>query len=572
MKYRLVNQEIKEDYGKNLLRARGIQDVQTFLHPTKECLQSFEDLDNYQMGVKVIEKTISDKKPYAIIADCDCDGICSFAIIYQYLKRWNPDKEIEFFIHEGKQHGFSDMMDQLEEKEWSLIIAPDSATNDGQYIKEFTCPILVLDHHLKEAESEIPPNMILINNQTSKNYRNKNLCGGGVVWQFCRALDDYFLRDWAYDYIDLCAISLVGDMMSMLEYENQYLVQTGFNNIKNTMLRVLLDKQDYSMGGKINPITVAFYIVPLINAMIRVGSMEEKYRLYRSFIEPNEMVECHKRGAKGTMERLCIESARECTNAKAHQDKMKEKIVQELEVKIFKQDLLENQILFVRLDDDDDFPAELNGLVAMVLSAKYHKPTILARRNSEGYDRGSARAPSNTELTSFKEFLSETGLFEYTLGHDQAFGVSVSDKNLSKLHEIANKELSQIDFGENIYDVNFIRRANDKDIEAIILDVAPYEQVFGQQNPEAMIAITNLLVSPNEIKVIGKNKDTLRIEKNGITYIKFRAKDLIEELKGFSNEMEITLVGRPNINTWLGQELPQIFIVDMEVQDGRFSF
>ena len=87
-----------------------------------------------------------------------------------------------------------------------------------------------------------------------------------------------------------------------------------------------------------------------------------------------------------------------------------------------------------------------------------------------------------------------------------------------------------------------------------------------------MIAITNLVVSPSEIKVIGKNKDTLRIEKNGITYVKFRAKDLINELKDFSNEMEITLVGRPNINTWLGQELPQIFIVDMEIQDARFSF
>ena len=87
-----------------------------------------------------------------------------------------------------------------------------------------------------------------------------------------------------------------------------------------------------------------------------------------------------------------------------------------------------------------------------------------------------------------------------------------------------------------------------------------------------MIAITNLLVSPNEIKVIGKNKDTLRIEKNGITYIKFRAKDLIEELKGFSNEMDITLVGRPNINEWMGNKTPQLFIVDMEVQDGRFAF
>lgn len=87
-----------------------------------------------------------------------------------------------------------------------------------------------------------------------------------------------------------------------------------------------------------------------------------------------------------------------------------------------------------------------------------------------------------------------------------------------------------------------------------------------------MIAITNLVVSPNEIKIIGKNKDTLRIEKNGITYIKFRAKDLIEELKGFSNEMDITLVGRPNINTWNNSITPQIFIVDYEIEDARFSF
>ena len=87
-----------------------------------------------------------------------------------------------------------------------------------------------------------------------------------------------------------------------------------------------------------------------------------------------------------------------------------------------------------------------------------------------------------------------------------------------------------------------------------------------------MIAITNLVVSPNEIKIIGKNKDTLRIEKNEITYIKFRAKDLIEELKSFSNEMDITLVGRPNINTWNNSITPQIFIVDYEIEDARFSF
>ena len=37
------------------------------------------------------------------------------------------------------------------------------------------------------------------------------------------------------------------------------------------------------MNDKINPMTVAFYIVPLINAMIRVGTQEEKERLFWAF-------------------------------------------------------------------------------------------------------------------------------------------------------------------------------------------------------------------------------------------------------------------------------------------------
>ena len=283
------------------------------------------------------------------------------------------------------------------------------------------------------------------------------------------------------------------------------------------------------------------------------------------------LVDCHKRGTKGTKERLCVESARECTNAKAKQDREKEKIVQELEVKIFKQDLLENQILFVRLDDDDEFPAELNGLCAMVLSAKYHKPTILARRNSEGYDRGSIRAPSNTAMGSFKEYLNNTGLFEYVMGHDAAAGCSIADKNLSKLHEIANKELSKIDFGENIYDVNFIIDANDRILSFLIGDLSQYEDYCGQQNPEPQICVTNILVSSNEVSVIGKNKDTIRIEKNGVTYIKFHAKELIQSLQKY-DKMNLTIIGRPNINDWLGHLTPQLLITDMEIEDARFSF
>lgn len=572
MKYRLKNPEIKENFGENLLRARGVQDIQEFCHPDESCLQSWRDLENIERAVKAVELTINDTRPYALIADCDVDGATSSAIIYQYLKRLNPEKKIQYFIHSGKQHGFSDLMEQLENKDWSMIIAPDSATNDGEYIAHFSCPVLCADHHIKEENSVIPPNMILVNNQTSRRYRNKDLCGAGVTWQLCRALDDFFQKDLAWDYIDLCALGIVADMMSMLEIENQYLVQTGFKNIKNKMFKTLLEKQDYSMGGKITPITVAFYIVPLINAMIRVGSMDEKERLYLSFVMPEVMVYCHKRGAKWTKERLCVESTRECVNAKSHQDKMKEQMVEKLEAKIFKKDLLSNQVLFIRLEDDDIFPAELNGLVAMSLASKYKHPTIVARLNDEGYIRGSIRAPGNTELKSFKDFLMGTGLFEYVMGHDSAAGASILDRNLPKFHEIANRELSKIDFGENYYDVDFVMRANDPKIEETIEELCAIEQVYGQQNEEPVIAITNLNVSQSDVKIIGKNLDTLRIEKNGITYVKFRAKDLIRELKDFPGDMDITLVGKPNLNIWGGKTTPQIFITDLEIEDSRFAF
>lgn len=572
MRYRLKNPEIKENFGENLLRARGVQDIQEFCHPDESCLQSWRDLENIERAVKAIELTINDVRPYALIADCDVDGATSSAIIYQYLKRLNPKKEIQYFIHSGKQHGFSDLMEQLEDKDWSIIIAPDSATNDGEYISRFSCPVLCVDHHIKEENTIIPSNMILVNNQTSPNYKNKDLCGAGVTWQLCRALDDFFIKDLAWEYIDLCALGIVADMMSMLEVENQYLVQTGFKNIKNKMFKTLLEKQDYSMGGKITPITVAFYIVPLINAMIRVGSMDEKERLYLSFVMPEVMVDCHKRGAKGTKERLCIESTRECVNAKSHQDKMKEQMVEKLEAKIFKKDLLSNQVLFIRLEDDDVFPAELNGLIAMSIASKYKRPTIVARLNNEGYIRGSIRAPGNTELHSFKDFLSGTKLFEYVMGHDSAAGCSILDRNLPKFHEIANKELSKIDFGENYYDVDFVMRANDPKIEEAIEELCAIEQVYGQQNEEPVMAITNLSVSQSDVKVIGKNLDTLRIEKNGITYVKFRAKDLIRELKDFPGDMDITLIGKPNLNIWGGKTTPQIFITDLEIEDSRFAF
>lgn len=207
----------------------------------------------------------------------------------------------------------------------------------------------------------------------------------------------------------------------------------------------------------------------------------------------------------------------------------------------------------------------------MQLSAKFKKPTIVARLNEEGFIRGSARGLNESELSDFKTFLTDSGYFEYALGHANAFGCSINNKYLSDFHNYANDKLKDIDFGENVYDVNFISSANNKELEKIINDLGSYPQLWGQHNSEPLIYIKDINLAPNDIQIIGKNKDTVKFEKFGITYIQFHAKQLIEDLANFS-DIKMEVVGRANINEWMGRETPQIFIEGYEVSDGTYSF
>lgn len=360
-------------------------------------------------------------------------------------------------------------------------------------------------------------------------------------------------------------------MGSVLNLENRYIMLEGFKHIKNYFFQCAVEKQSYSMNDEVTPISVAFYIVPMMNAMIRMGTMEEKERLFLGLIDGHKKVPCHKRGAKGTLEEVAIESLRECTNAKSKQNRITDQMVEELEQKIFKYDLLENKILFVRLDDDNDYPQEINGLCAMKLAAKYKRPTILARLNDEGYDRGSIRNVSDCELTDLKKFLNESGYFEWVQGHANAAGASILDSNLRAFHEYANEALKDINFNEGMYDVNFIREPDASDLEELVFDLAKDTSIWGQGNPEPMIFVPNIYLGAKDYKIIGTNKDTVRFEKNNVVFIKFHAADLIEKLQK-CNEIKISVVGKPNINVWMGYESAQIMIEDYEVVDGLLEF
>ena len=584
MKCKLVNKDIRNNYTNELLLARGLseEELDYFLNvPDDSALQDPHNLDYIEQAWALFRNmtVASNQETIAVVVDSDVDGFTSAAIFIQYLRKWNKEVNIVPILHRGKGHGLSDTYDDVLNTSPSYVVIPDAGSNDYEYIEKFVSEFeegdvkprfLILDHHLVEPDTHFSDYAIIVNNQLSPDYKNKDLCGAGVTWQFCRYVDKCEGTSYADEYIDLAALGIVSDMMSMLSLENRYIVHTGFKNITNYFFKALCEKQAFSMGGKITPITVAFYITPLINAMIRAGTMEEKERCFTAFIDGHQLVPSQKRGAKGTYEEVAIESARECTNARAKQNRILDKVVEELEIKIAKHDLLSNKILFIRLDDED-FPPELNGLCAMKLAAKYQRPTIVARLNDEGEIKGSSRGLNESELTSFKNFMDESGFFTFTAGHDNACGIGIYDKNLGAFHEYANEKLANVDFGENWYEVNFERIAADQDIEQLIYNIAEHEDLWGQGNPEPLIHIRDINITNKDVQVMGKSADTVKIVKFGIAYMKFHAKQMLEDLAKY-DEIKLEIVGRANLNEWMGQYTPQIFISNYQVENGALGF
>ena len=78
-------------------------------------------------------------------------------------------------------------------------------------------------------------------------------------------------------------------------------------------------------------------------------------------------------------------------------------------------------------------------------------------------------------------------------------------------------------------------------------------------------------ITKNDIRIMGKNSDTVKIEKFGIAYMKFHAKDFIQELAKY-DDIKLEIVGRPNLNEWMGNYTPQIFIENYQISNGALEF
>ena len=440
MKYiQKTSRKICQDFLRELLLDRGLitldQEYQAkYFKPTKENLLHSFGLDHMAEGFNLFEKHLAAGSKIYVCVDSDIDGFTSSAVLVNYmedyLKPLYPNFTIEYHIPDGKEHGLDTIMKILTPKKiYDLIILPDSSSNDYEYhaiLANMGYDILVLDHHEAEKYSDCA---IVINNQLSQNYENKCLSGVGVVYKFLQYCDEQWNLNGADNYLDLVAAGQVGDMMDLNTLENRYITDWGLSHLKNTGLRGLVRQQAYSIFGistdaatelfldtaTLTPIQVAFYIAPLVNALIRVGSPSEKELLFQSFICGDKVIPSTKRGHKGELETVAEQSARNCANARARQNREKDKALDLLNIQIMNDCLDDNKILILNADELDT-PNTLTGLCAMGVSAAYKKPVLLGRINNEGYLKGSMRGRNESELKDFKEFLMSSGYMEYVEG------------------------------------------------------------------------------------------------------------------------------------------------------------
>ena len=544
------------------------EDIFHYLNTTEEDILDPELLDNMETGARLLEDCIVNFKKVFIIPDVDADGFTSAAILINYLSRIAPIwvKEcVSYEINEGKHHGI--ILENIPE-DVSLVICPDSASNDYEQHKILTLRginVLVLDHHDAEKVSE---DACIINNQLC-NYPNKSLSGAGVVFKFCSYLDKkYNTIGLADEFRDLAALGMISDMVSLKDFETKHLIKTGLSSLRNPYFKAMCKKNEYSIGDELTPIGIAFYITPYINATIRMGSKSEKQTLFESMLDLKayEEIPSTKRGCKGQMETRVEQACRNCTNIKNRQTRARDASLERVEELIKSYSLLDFKILTILLPKEYNFEATLTGLIANQLMAKYQRPVLLLRQGEKDGEiiwEGSARGLNQSTFSDFKSYISNTGLFDLAQGHANAFGAAILDKNVPKFMTNSSLDLANYNF-DPCYKVDCIFEGKHFNADEV-LTIGNLSSVWGQGVEEPLVLIKNLPVTKDKLTLMKGN--TLKIQlDNGCSLIRFKSSE--EEYNALYSDLgcvRINVVGRCDKNVWNGRTTAQIKVVDIEI-------
>lgn len=547
----------------DILKLKGIEDINSFLNPTIKNTESELLFDNIERARDVFVKHIKNKDIIDLVVDCDADGYTSASNIYQYIKRLDNNIQIRCFIHKGKLHGLSEFIDDIYEDDSKLVIIPDAGSGDSKECKkliEAGKDVIILDHHDIDA-SDNPA--IVVNNQLSDRVTDKAMTGVGITYKFTKLLDKYYGVDYADNYLDLVALGMIGDRANVLNLQTRYLILKGLEQIrnktnKNKFISVLVDAQMYSMDNKITINGIGFYVCPLMNSMIRLGEYEDKCYMFEALCNSDKMLDRKVRG-KGVVNMTIQEYVlKACQSSNRKQKKITEESAAALSEEIKQFNLNKLPILVCNAKDNVD--SNSTGLIANRLADQYQRPCLLMRRKGD-VCRGSGRGSDKCEILNFNQWCKDIGLFNKVEGHPNAFGCEIYFENTNKLFSLLST-MRKID--EPTYHVYNVYEANQIH-DQIIKNVAKWDGIWGNTVSEPIFLIKNVPCNKYSLYLLGAKQNKIEFVYHNIKFVKqtrgSSLASLYKEIISIGDNFEFDIIGRFSIDYKSGK-VAQVIVED----------
>ena len=258
---------------------RGIVDVDSarkFFDP--EGAQEFYDpylMKGMASAVERIIRAIDNGERIVIYGDYDVDGMTASTIMIKCLQRFGA--KVGSYIPSRHTEGYGFNVEALVglTYDYDLLISVDCGISNNEEIAAVknSLDVIVTDHHLPgdEVTNAIA---VLDPHQPDCNYPDKNLCGAGVAFKLCQALNarlngiDY--KNYTAD-IELAALGTVADLVPLLG-ENRKIVRLGLRRMSDTPIIGLKELIAVSgLGGKkITAGHCGFSLGPRLNAIGRL--------------------------------------------------------------------------------------------------------------------------------------------------------------------------------------------------------------------------------------------------------------------------------------------------------------
>ena len=548
-----INGDLIED-----IILRGGADIDFHMSPTSKHSLDISFLNNiplFEKAVKLLDKHISREWfKLGLVMDNDLDGIMSASLFVKAMQEINV--QVEILIDEGKTHGLTEnLMKKIVEEDFTLVVVPDAGSNDTlqhKKLEENNIDFLIIDHHEVEDKTETFINNshnVVLNNQLLD--INKEYTGVGMVFIFIKYFMFYKDININVDkYLDLVALGAIGDVSNVADKEIRYYVTKGLNNITNPFIKATMERKGLKeMTGR----DASFSIISMVNAVTRVGSVEEKKSLFDAIVSDSTettTVEVRKKNkSTGKFDKIPTEMTihdiivKKCESIKTKQDKIVKEAMKKVEY------IHDNNVVIGLLDED--VPSSVTGLIAMKVSDKHKRPTMIGKDYGE-YIAGSARADID-----FKDILNNSGLFEYAQGHQQAFGFKFNKSKMSDIDNLFNNLESK----EREY---LVDKMYTKPIEYDIYTIEMNKNVFGGVVEFPIMGYKNLEFN---MRCINTRGSVTTFFDNGVSFVLFNSpndiKDVIESHLE-NNKITMDIIGSPRINKFGNKEIPQIVIEHYE--------